>query len=134
MATLVELNLALQSIQNLAGLQRDMVGNAQFHKSQAVGGKPLAPIIQAMQACAASYQTRLGWVSVVTGDSAKLAQLTTGLTALGGSMANANASVGVLQSAVTALVGAVSVAATVNDVTAACDALLAAVPAPVVMY
>ena len=134
MATLIELNLAFQTINNLAGLQRDMVQNANTHKGQLAAGGSVPVLIQAAQDCAAAYQRRLGWVTAITGDSAKLTLLTNGILALGGTVTNANASVTTLLNAAQALASALATATTGADVTTACNALLAAVPAPVVVY
>lgn len=132
MATLLELSVALQTIQNLAGLQRDMVNNAKIHKSWCLAGTiPVNLILVKITECADAYLVRIKWVTNVTSDATKLTTLTNGLVALGGTVSNANATVTFLKNAVNAMRGAAVAGTTLAEAQAACDTLITTVPEPV---
>src|SRR5678815_4380642 len=73
-----------QIMDNVVGLQRDMVNNATAHKAMAQAQSPdLATLQGFVNDCIAQYSTRLGWGDAIVNTPAKLTILTNTCTRIG---------------------------------------------------
>lgn len=118
--------VADQIMQNLVGLQRDMVRNAAAHKAMAQAQAPDVVTLRSFLVdCAAEYLRRLQWVIDLRNDPVKKQRLLDILAAYGVSEAEVVSLVTELRSAAVALRDAPK--GGYPAMTAACDALLASV-------
>jgi len=84
------LRVLLQIEQNLVGLQRDMLSNANAWLAMANAQIPDAPTItQYMKDAASSYETRLGWILNYKNTSPNWNSVVAMYTALGGNVNDA---------------------------------------------
>jgi hypothetical protein len=127
------LNLLIQAMQNLNGLQRDMNANATAWKAQAVAQSvPLATLAGFMNTAATSYQTRLGWLVTAQANTTLWAQLGAMWTKLGATQADFDN----LVTPLTAVANQLGPAdkSSYAAISTACDSILAAVNAPVSLW
>ncbi len=118
-----------QIVQNLIGLQNDMVRNAATWRAMAVAqSPPLATLQQFMHDAAASYQTRLGWVTTLRNDSVKLQRFIDEITLRGWTQADITDVLNPLITVANQLAGAGL--ATYAACITACDGITAAVDKP----
>lgn len=83
------LRLMLQIEQNLSGLQRDMRNNALSWQATATAQSlPVAVLAQYMNDAAASYQTRLSWLTTLEADAANWAKVGAMWALIGGTDAD----------------------------------------------
>jgi hypothetical protein len=118
-----------QIMQNMTGLQHDMVANANTWNAMAVAQNPDAlTIAQYMHDAAASYETRLGWVLNYRNTSPNWNAVAAMYAALGG----VGADVVTLYNEMKAVADALSVASitTYPQIQTACGQITAAVQAP----
>lgn len=127
MATIEEITLALQTVQNLAGLRDDMRQNAADYKARLARGQDATSIARVLNANNQQFRRRIGWVKTLAQDVADggRAKLVNGLTALGLDLTHVDAYFTEL-SAVADRVAA-SPPATAAEITAAADDYLASV-------
>lgn len=117
--------MALQTMQNLENLRRNLRDNAQAYKAYLAAGRPVPQIAAVMQGDALEYLRRLKWQKDIADTPARRAKLLDGLAAWGISEAEATAFYSELRQASVAQRDAVIV--TGADVTATADAVLASV-------
>lgn len=114
---------------NLVQLQGDMVRNANTHKAMVTAQSPdVTTLAGFVQDCAASYLTRLQWVIDLRNNPTRKARLLEMLALMGWTEADIVDVVTALRSAAIALRDAPKTS--YAEITAACDAVLAAVDAP----
>lgn len=123
MSTINAKRILDQVYQNLIGLQRDMRSNAEAWKSSA-RTVPNDTITSWMNDAAAQYLRRLAWRA----DDATWQKAVSMHTTLGGDYAEFKAMSAPMKAAAEALAKADK--STPKQIVAACDAMLAAVPAP----
>lgn len=126
LTTIHKQRVAKQVMDNLVGLQRDMVRNAQAHKAMALAANPpVATLRTFVNDAAAAYLNRLQWVIDLRNDPVKRQKLLDAIAAMGVPEADVISMVTELRSAAIGLrdAGKANYAAIVT----ACDALLAAV-------
>lgn len=132
MPTTEQMQLALDFMQNLQGLRRDMRRNAQSYKDTVTAGLvSLTAVLDVMRQDADQYQTvRLGrYAQRLLSNAAVRTKLLAGMTAFGVALADLQSLYSELKTAADAFQTAATAAQTAADVNAAADALLAAVAA-----
>lgn len=127
MATIEEITLALQTVQNLAGLRDDMRRNAADYKARLARGEDVASVAKVLTDDNTQYRRRIGWVKRVAADltTGGRTRLANGLLALGIDLTTAESYLTELE-AVANRVGA-SPPSTSAEVGAAADDYLASV-------
>lgn len=121
--------LISQIEQNLTGLQRDMVNNAKTHKAMCVAQSPeVATVGTYATSSGTAYLVRLQWVIDLRNDSVRRQRLVDMLASVGWTEQEIVEYVTALRAAAIALRDASK--ATYAEITAACDAVLAAVDMP----
>jgi hypothetical protein len=127
------LRMLLQADQNLSGLQGDMRANAITWKAAAQAqSQPVATLAQWMNDAATAYQTRLGWIATAQADAVLWPLLSSMWAKLGGTAADFN-SVTTPLKAVADQLGPVA-KGSYAQIIAACDQIIAAVPAPLSLW
>jgi hypothetical protein len=128
MATFDQIALALQLVQNLQGLKRDMRANATGYKRQLAAGKVTADVGDVAARDASEYLRRLDWHGAVMAKDKDAA-----LVALGIDPTEESALVDSLRIIATGQQDALSVK-DAGAISAAADAVLAATPDPLTLW
>lgn len=119
-----------QIVNNVVGLQRDMVRNAQTHKAMAVAQNPsVITLTTFVRDSAAAYQARAKFVTDWLADSTKNTTLVTQLSKRGWVATDITAPLTPLVQAMNALAGLKN-NPTYAEIITACNAVLAAVDTP----
>lgn len=127
------LRVMLQADQNLSGLQKDMRQNAQTWLAMAQAQSPdVTTLAGFMNAAAASYQTRLGWVSTIQADATNWPKIQTMAAALGIAGADFSGVINPLTTVANQLGPADK--STFAAIIAACNSIIAAIPAPLSLW
>lgn len=127
------LRLLLQADQNLSGLQRDMVNNANTWSAAANSASiPLAILQQQILDAAASYNTRLGWIAIAQANGPVWTALSAMWVKFGGTGADFTNIVNPLQTAANNLQSADL--STYAAIVSACSAITSSINAPVSLW
>ena len=118
-----------QIMDNVVGLQRDMVNNATAHKAMAQAQSPdLATLQGFVNDSIAAYSTRLGWGDAIVNTPAKLTILTNTCTRIGLAVTDITDITNALKTVVTTMQGANKT--TYAQIVSLCDAVITAVNLP----
>jgi hypothetical protein len=127
------LRMLLQADQNLSGLQGDMRANAITWRAAAVAqSQPVAALAQWMNDAAGEYQKRLGWIATAQADAVIWPKLSSLWAMLGGTGADFTNMTTPLK-AVADQLGPIA-KGTYAQIIAACDQIIAAIPAPLSLW
>jgi len=118
-----------QIMDNVVGLQRDMVNNATAHKAMAQAQSPdLATLQGFVNDSIAAYSTRLGWGDAIVNTPAKLTILTNTCTRIGLAVTDITDITNALKTVVTTMQGANKT--TYAQIVSLCDTVITAVNLP----
>lgn len=127
------LRLILQGVNNLVGLQRDMLNNAQSWSAMATAqNPPLATLQGYIRSAQAAYATRLAQIAAIQADATNWPLITAMWTQLGGTAADFTGIYTPL-STVTTQLGSADISSYAAIITG-CNEIIAAVPAPVSIW
>lgn len=127
------LRLMLQIEQNLSGLQRDMRNNALSWQATATAQSlPVATLAQYMNDAAASYQTRLSWLTTIEADAANWPKVSAMWALLGGTGADFSNLITPITAVATQL-GPID-KSSYSAILSACSQIIAAINAPLSLW
>lgn len=127
------LRVMLQADQNLSGLQKDMRQNAQTWLAMAQAQSPdMATLAGFMNSAAASYQTRLAWVSTIQADGTNWPKIQAMAALLGIVAADFSSVINPLTAVANQLGPADK--STFAAIITACNSIIAAIPAPLSLW
>ena len=127
------LRVMLQADQNLSGLQKDIRNNAQTWLAMANAQNPTVTVLAGyMNDAAASYQTRLAWVSAIQSDATNWPKIQTMAAVIGVTGTDFSGIVNPLTTVANQLGPADK--STYAAIITVCNSIIAAIPMPLSLW